>query len=88
MVTRPIQGNPGQYWIPDSIHVDSGYGFQRMDSEFVLYRDSGFQELDSRFQCPVFRIPQAKVARNPEPGFPYMGLSGTICIKSVKCFRH
>ena len=32
--------------------------------------------LDSGFQSPGFRIPEAKNSRIPESGFPYMGRSG------------
>ena len=39
--------------------------FQQMNSGFILQRDS-------RFQCPVFRIPQAKISWIPESGLPYM----------------
>ena len=44
-------------WIPDS----------------NLQQDSGFLVLDSGFQSPGFRIPQAKNSWIPESGFPYMG---------------
>ena len=37
-------------WIPDC----TGNGFKGIDSGFFLQRDSGFQELDSEFQCPVY----------------------------------
>ena len=47
--------------------------FQQMDSGFILERDSGFQKLDSGFQCPLFRVPRAKISRIPESGLPYMG---------------
>ena len=42
--------------------------FQQMDSGFILERDSGFQKLDSGFQCPLFRVPRAKISRIPESG--------------------
>ena len=38
-----------------------------------LQQDSGFLVLDSGFQSPGFRIPQAKNSWIPESGFPYMG---------------
>ena len=41
-----------------------------MDSGFILSRDSGFQELDSGFQYPVFRIPHAKTSWIPESELP------------------
>ena len=44
-------------WIPDS----------------NLQQDSGFLVLDSGFQSPGFRIPEAKNSWIPESGFPYMG---------------
>ena len=40
-----------------------------------LQQDSGFLVLDSGFQSPGFRIPQAKNSWIPESGFPYMGRS-------------
>ena len=44
-------------WIPDS----------------NLQQDSGFLVLDSGFQSPGFRIPEAKNSWIPQSGFPYMG---------------
>ena len=44
-------------WIPDS----------------NLQQDSGFLVLDSGFQSPGFRIPQAKNSWIPESEVPYMG---------------
>ena len=38
-----------------------------------LWLDSGFLVLDSGFQSPGFRIPQARNSWIPESGFPYMG---------------
>ena len=46
---------------------------QQVDSGFPFKRDPGFQKLDSGFQNPVFRIPQAKISWIPESGLPYMG---------------
>ena len=53
-----------RYRIPDSIHVDFGNGFQRMNSEFIPEEVSGFQELDyvqnygfHKKNLPGFRIP-------------------------------
>ena len=47
--------------------------FQEMDPVFTFQRDSVFQKLDSGFQCPVFRIPRAKISGILESGLPYMG---------------
>ena len=41
-----------------------------LDSD--LSWDSGFFELYSRFQSPEFQIPQAKISRIAESGFPYV----------------
>ena len=41
--------------------MDSGNGFQRMDSGFILQWDSVLHKLDSGFQCSIFWIPQANI---------------------------
>ena len=41
-----------------------------------LQQDSGSLVLDSGFQSPGFRIPQAQNSWIPESGFPYMGRVG------------
>ena len=40
--------------------VDPENAFQKMGSGFILSWHSGFQKLDSVFQCPVFLNPLAK----------------------------
>ena len=47
--------------------------FQEIDPGFTFQRDSVFQKLDYGFQCPVFRIPRAKISWILESGLPYMG---------------
>ena len=69
-----------QSWIVNPIPwiLDSGCwipvfftGTWILDS--IPYWDSGFLEPYSGFQSPGFRIPQGKISRTPESGFPYKG---------------
>ena len=68
--------------------LDSSLCQWNLDSGFKLYKDSGFQVLDSGFFVsrtwipnfsrqhdspkPGFLIPQAKISRIPESGLPYI----------------
>ena len=52
------------YWIPDPLPVDLGVRIA------IVSGIPGFLELYSRFQSPWFLIPQEKISRGPECGFP------------------
>lgn len=56
--------------------------FQQMDSGFILERDSGFQKLNSGFQCPLFRVPRAKISRIPESGLPYISWAKLLTLRT------
>ena len=57
-----------------SIHGFSLERVAQFNLEWIYSKlDSGFLVLDSGFQSPGFRIPQAKNSWIPESGFPYMG---------------
>ena len=63
------------------IHFSPTHGFSyervaQFNLEWIFSKlDSGFLVLDSGFQSPGFRIPEAKNSWIPESGFPYMGRS-------------
>ena len=66
------------YWIPDFVRGTWILGSNRnWDSRFLwaVYISGSIKPwfADSPANFPRVRIPQAKISRNPESGFPYMG---------------
>ena len=70
VLRRPIQGNPRQYWILDSMPWIP-------DSSLCTW-DSGFLELYFWLQKPRFPIPQAKFSRIPDSTSKHFQDSGIL----------